>query len=104
MISNFFGLLADTTHGVSETVGHAAEHHGDHAHTASEAFTYAAASASDLPLGFLQQLPPGTIMVLGALLLPLLGRRAAWGSLALSLVSLVAVSYTHLTLPTIYSV
>lgn len=94
MISNFFGLLADTTHGVSEAVGHAADHHGDHAHAASEAFTYAATSASDLPLGFLQQLPPGMIMVFGALLLPLLGRRAAWGSLALSLASLVVFLLT----------
>jgi len=59
-----------------------------------EAFHYAAASASDLPLGFLQQLPPGTIMILGALLLPLLGRRAAWGSLVLSAASLLAFLMT----------
>ena len=86
MISNFFSLLADTAHSVSRTVVDAG--HADHGH-AAEAFSYAAASASNLPLGFLQQLPPGTIMVFGALLLPLLGRRAAWGSLALSAISLV---------------
>lgn len=94
MISNFFGFLADTAHSASEAVGGAVDHHGDHGHAASEAFHYAAASASDLPLGFLQQLPPGTIMILGALLLPLLGRRAAWGSLVLSAASLVAFLMT----------
>ena len=78
MISNFLSLLADTGHTVSKAVGDVA--HGDHGHGAAETVAYAAASASDLPLGFLQQLPPGTIMIFGALLLPLLGRRAAWGA------------------------
>ena len=37
---------------------------------------------------FLSHVPPGTLMILGALLLPLLGRKSAWGALVLSLVSL----------------
>ena len=37
---------------------------------------------------------PGMIMVLGSLLLPLLGRRAAWGALALSAISLLVFLLT----------
>ena len=38
---------------------------------------------------FLHHIPPGTLMILGAILLPLLGRKSAWGALVLSLLSLV---------------
>ena len=38
---------------------------------------------------FLHHIPPGTLMILGALLLPLLGRKSAWGALVLSLLSVV---------------
>lgn len=86
MISNFFSLLAE--------VGH----HGHDGHESADgvagAVAHVATSASDLPLGFIQQLPPGTIMILGALLLPLLGRRAAWGSLVLSVASLAVFLMT----------
>ena len=37
---------------------------------------------------------PGMIMVLGSLLLPLLGRKAAWGGLALSVISLIVFLLT----------
>jgi multicomponent Na+:H+ antiporter subunit D len=45
----------------------------------------------------LQQLPPGSLMVVGALLLPLLGKRLTpWGGLALSLLSLLVFCNTPL--------
>ena len=44
----------------------------------------------------IHNLPPGLIMMLGAFLLPLLGRKSAWGSLGLSIISL-AIFWTSPT-------
>ena len=84
-----FALLADS-HGAGAAATAAEEAHA----VVDAAAQTIAATAADLPLGFIQQLPPGTIMIVGALLLPLLGRRAAMGMLVLSALSLLCFLLT----------